>query len=201
MAAGKLLAKSLTRSAVSWLMPLTLSITVAGGSTLALAHGSAAQPHIAPALAVKGKLPPPPANVLDLRFGDFFRMPIGPAGLEPTEKLLSAHGRKVRLVGYVVREDEAREARMILAPLPVTLGDEDESLSDDLPATAVFVHLTGVGKHAPPYLVGLVQLVGTLDVGTIDEVDGRPSTVRLRLDAATSRRIFNAKPLVAERRR
>lgn len=180
---------------------LVSGAAIFGVSVDAFAHGAPVMPHVAPKLAVSGKLTPPPGDVLELKFGDFFRMPIGPAGLEPTEKLLSANGRKVRLVGYVVKEEDAREARLILAPLPVTLGDEDESLSDDLPATAVFVHLTGVGKRTPPYLAGLVQLVGILDVGTVDEADGRPSTVRLRLDAATSRQILNAKPLIRSNRR
>ena len=120
-----------------------------------------------------------PAAVTELRFRDFFRMPVGPRGLEPSSQLVALDGRSVRIRGYVVRQAERIPGLLILSPLPVELGDADESLSDDLPPAVVFVHF-----DAPaPDVAGLVQVTGTLDLGARDEADGHVSQVRLQLSA------------------
>ena len=80
---------------------------------MANAHGNAVTPHRAPALEVRGELPAPPAGVAILKFGEFFQMPVGPLGLEPSEKLLALNGKRIRLVGYMVREENP------VRPLPV----------------------------------------------------------------------------------
>ena len=163
----------------------------------ALAHGHGAiVPHRLPSVEVSGELPAPPAGVSALKFGEFFRMPIGPLGLEASEKLLSLNGKRVRLVGYMVREENPAPGRLLLSPLPVSLGDEDESLSDDLPPTTVYVHLENIRQRNAPYIPGLIHLTGTLEVGAKDEEEGRVSTVRLILDPSTSKRFMSAKPLV-----
>jgi hypothetical protein len=163
---------------------------------VAFAHGTQVVPHRVAALEVRGELPPPPAGVTNIKFGEFFRMPVGPRGLEPTEKLLALNGQRVRLVGYVVREEEPVPGRFLLSPLPVSLGDEDESLADDLPPTAVFVHLQGVKERNVPYIDGLVKLTGILEVGAKEEGGGRVSSIRLVLDSRASKQIFGAKPLL-----
>jgi hypothetical protein len=173
------------------LLPL-LAMFVPG---MAAAHGSVS-PHRVAAIEVRGELPPPKAGVASIKFGEFFRMPIGPLGLEPSEKLLALNGKPVRLVGYMVREETPGAGHFLFSPLPVSLGDEDESLSDDLPPTTVTVHLHGDGKQSIPWVDGLIQLSGTLEVGALDEGDGRVSAVRLVLDAQLSRRILRATPIV-----
>ena len=76
---------------------------------------------------------------------------------------------------------------LVLSPLPVELGDEDESLSDDLPVTATFVHLAaGQAQVAVPYLPGLLQFTGILQVGPSGEADGHVSSFRLLLDTPDS---------------
>ncbi len=116
------------------------------------------------------------------------KMPVGPKGLEPTERLLSLDGKRVRMVGYMVKQEVATPGMFILAHTPLALGDEDESLSDDLPATAVFVHLQGQGTSAAvPYVPGLIQLTGVLNVGAQDELDGHVSSYRLLLDAVPTK--------------
>lgn len=162
----------------------------------AAAHGAAAMPHRVAALEVRGELPPPPADVTSIKFGEFFQMPVGPYGLEPSEKLLALDGKRVRLVGYVVREEEPLPGRFLLSPLPVSIGDEDESLADDLPPTTVFVHLQGVKERIVPYIAGLIKLTGVLEVGAEEEAGGRVSTVRLVLDPKTSKQILGAKPVL-----
>ena len=158
----------------------------------ALAHGLSTRVNGPPtqnapmALQVHGELAPLD-GVVDLKFREFFRLPIGARGLEPSQKLLSLEGQRVRLVGYMVRPELPAAGMLILAPLPVTLGDEDESFSDDLPASAVYVHLSDAHSRVVlPYMPGLMVLTGVLQLGSLPEVDGRQSNVRLLLDEPSS---------------
>lgn len=175
---------------------LALSTLTVFLPAISFAHGIPAVPHRVAVLEVRGALPPPPAGVTNIKFGDFFRMPVGPFGLEPTDKLVALNGRRVRLVGYVVREEQSAPGRFLLSPLPISLGDEDESQADDLPPSTVFVHLQGVKERVVPYVVGLVKLTGVLELGARDEGDGRVSTVRLVLDARESKQILRARPVL-----
>ena len=152
-----------------------------------LAHGGQATLGAPPALAVSGVLPPPPAGVAELRFSDMFQRPVGPRGLEPSARLLALDGLSVRLVGYMASAESPIPGRLILSPLPIALGDEDEPLADDLPAQAVFVHLSGpAATQTLPNYRGLLQLQGRLSVGARDEPDGHLSSVRLLLDERAS---------------
>jgi hypothetical protein len=138
-------------------------------------------------LAVLGELPPPAAGVTDLKFRELFKLPIGPRGLEPSEKLIGLNGKRVRMVGYMAKEEDSAAGMFILSPLPVTMGDEDESFADDLPASAVFVHMESASNALIPYLPGLIKLTGTLQFGAQQEGDGRVSMVRLLLDPALAK--------------
>ena len=161
--------------------------------TCALWLGTSAQaePVSAPppaALAVKQALKPAPAGVSDLKFGEMFQRPVGPAGLTLTDKVKALAGQRVRIVGHMATAEEPTPGLLILSPLPVSLGDEDEKLVDDLPPSAVFVHLSAAHQHvALPNLGGLLQLTGTLELGPQEEADGHVSHFRLRLDDATSK--------------
>ena len=126
------------------------------------------------------------APATELRFAEFFQLPIGPRGLQASLKLLALDGQRVHMVGYMARQDgeTAVPGLFILAPLPVALGDEDESFADDLPASVLYVHLqprdsAGYVQH----MSGLITVFGTLELGAQPEIDGRTSFVRLRLEA------------------
>jgi hypothetical protein len=54
---------------------------------------------------LKAELPPLPEGVEELKFADFYKLPVGPRGLEPSAHLLSLDGKKVRLSGFFVFED------------------------------------------------------------------------------------------------
>jgi hypothetical protein len=152
-------------------------------------------------LAVRGPLAPPPADVTELKFGEMVKMPIGPKGLEPTDKLLNLQHKRVRMVGFMAKQDAATPGMLVFTPMPLALGAEDESLSDDLPGNAVFVHLNNA-QTVPPYLPGLIQLTGVLEVGAKEESDGHVSSYRLLLDADVTReivvlsRVFQMKPIL-----
>ncbi|GAA0708139.1 hypothetical protein [Dokdonella soli] len=142
-------------------------------------------------LAVSMQLGAPPAGVVDLKFQDLFKLPVGPKGLETTDKLRNLDGKRVRIVGYMVRQEAPSAGSFMLSPLPVSAGDEDESLADDIPASAVFVSLPNGKDVIVPALPGLVRIVGTLHLGAI-EVPGidRLAAVRIALDAAPERALL-----------
>lgn len=161
---------------------------------LAHAHGDAVSiPSVAArdvprALAVRGELGTPPHGVAELKFGDLFRMPVGPLGLEPSDKLAALDGKRVRMVGYVVPLYPPAQDRFLLSPLAVDIGHEDESLADNIPPSAVMVHLSESAGATIPRIAGLVQLTGTLSVGSReDAASGRVSSVQLTLDAPAAR--------------
>lgn len=156
------------RNAVLRALLLTVCVAIAGES--ARAEGPA---DIAP-----------PA---ELKFRDFFVLPVGPKGLAPSARLLALAGQRVRVVGYMARQEQPSAGIVIVAPLPVVLGDEDESFADDLPATTLYVHLDAADRERPmPYTPGLLSFTGKLQLGAMSEADGRMSFVRLQLDPGGS---------------
>lgn len=124
-----------------------------------------------------------PAPV-DLAFRDFYRLPVGPRGLEPTETLLGLNGRRVRIQGYVVQEEDPLPGLFLMTPTPVALAERADGPADYLPGATVFVHLRGDDARQQ-YLLhrpGLWTAVGTLELGGQEEPDGRHSYVRLVVD-------------------
>jgi hypothetical protein len=177
---------------VSTLMTSVLLHAVCQASTsdTARTHHDDAKTRVPAALAVRKELGPPPAGVTELKFRDVFKLPVGPKGLEPTDKLLALDGKRVRIVGYMVKQNPAPKGAFLLSPLPVMLGDEDEALADDLPATTLRVELDKTRDLPVPLLPGLLQVTGTLHVGMrVDPASGRSMPAQLVLDAAPQRAI------------
>lgn len=133
--------------------------------------------------AERSSLPAPPPGVTDLRFGEFFRLPVGRTGLEPSERLTGLSGQRVRLLGYVVGEEQPTPGVFMLTANPVTLAEVDDGPADDLPPATLFVHLAPVdADKVVAHRTGLLVISGVLDVGRQEEPNGRVSFVRLRLD-------------------
>lgn len=141
---------------------------------------------------VERALPAPPRDVAELRFHDVFKLPVGPRGLELTERLRELDGRRVRLVGYMVKADVA--GGFVLSPLPAELGDADEGLADDLPPSAVLVELPRSTDLRSGHMPGLIQVTGRLHVGSAQSADlpGRVFPARLELDAGLDRALRKA---------
>ena len=140
-----------------------------------------------------GAAQPPPAtaavvrNVTELRFREFFRSPVGPAGLEISDALRRADGELVRVFGYMVQYECPLHGRFMLTPLPVRVGDNADNDPDALPATTVVVYLhPGQKDLALPHMHDLLAASGRLDVGRKEERDGRVSWVRLQLESDAS---------------
>lgn len=123
------------------------------------------------------------APAQDLAFNEFYVMPIGPRGLEPTRRLLALRGQRVRLTGYMVHEEQPTPGVFMLTPQPVQLAEIADGPADDLPATTVYVYLpVDAQRRMIPYRPGAWQLTGTLELGAQAESNHRVSYARLRID-------------------
>jgi hypothetical protein len=153
------------------------------------------------------KLPSLPEGVEELKFSEFFRLPVGPRGLECSDRLRALDGKKVRILGFQVREqlsnctdcttETARPSakprpawinhlvpgRLLLSPSPATINMAHYGLADDLPPQILCVNAPELFGEPVPFTPGLLLLTGTLSVGNKTEADGRISIVRLELDA------------------
>lgn len=145
----------------------------------------AAQPATPPAQPADqpvSRLAPAPADIEVLRFNEFFEPP-GDRGLAFTPRLRSLAGKRVQLTGYMAQEERGVPGRLLLAPFPFTLHEDEYGLCDDLPPAVVFVRTPDQEERKLPFTPGLLRLTGTLELGARDEPDGRVSHVRLVLDS------------------
>ncbi len=172
-----------------FITPRSIAITVSlltfvclTASPRAMASPAAQPSSVSSTEAAQDKRESTESGVTELKFHDFFKLPVGPRGLEPTQKLLAMNGQRVQMIGYMARQENPVAGMFILSPLPVSMGDEDDSLADDLPASAVFVHSASQADRVVPYRDGLIKLSGRLELGPQEEADGHVSTVRLTLD-------------------
>ena len=148
--------------------------------------------------------PPAPEGVTDLSFEDFYQMPIGPRGMEFTDKIKELNGKRVRLAGFQIAEmvgvcnsepnatSPARKARAIfeasvpgrvlLSPLPDSVNFNHYALCEDLPPQIAFVTVPELFGQVVPQHPGPLLITGILDLGNKPEPDGRVSAVRITLD-------------------
>ena len=136
-------------------------------------------------------------EIVNLGFDEFFKMPVGRIGLEMSDKLKSLDGKKVRLRGFMVKEDRCRgghahnpadadkevvKGRFMLSPAPVMISYACFGTSDDLFPQTVFVRIPELANKPVPYSSTPLEIIGTLSVGPSQEPDDRISQVRLVLD-------------------
>ncbi len=126
-------------------------------------------------------LPNLPEGVSDLKFVEIFKSPVGERGLEFSDKTKTLDGKKVRLLGYMVRQSTYTPWKILLSAMPVTVCEKEYGFCDDLPASIVHVTLPKGASPIPQFTPGLMLLTGTLHLGNREEADGRLSTVRLDL--------------------
>ena len=161
-----------------------------------VSHSNAAA--VAQAPGKPAELPPLPEGVDELKFADFFKLPVGPLGLELSGKVTALDGKRVRILGHMVREQVEEEegeshkdsatpdivlGRLMLAPTPQIVNTEHYGLCEDLPPQTLFVTVPDLAGKPVPYTGGLMLLTGTLSVGARTEADGRTSILRLALDS------------------
>ena len=133
-------------------------------------------------------LPPPPPGVVHLEMGDLFVKPVGPRGLSLTERAKALQGKRVRVAGYMVRQEDPLPGVFLLTREPLAILDHEGGLSD-LPTDHVRVLVPGAdGAAAIPFTRRRLLLTGVLSLGNRAEGDGSVSVVRLTLDRADPRR-------------
>jgi hypothetical protein len=128
------------------------------------------------------KIPPLPEGVEEISFQEFFKNPVGPRGLEPTSKLLSLNGKRVRIMGFVAEMERSNKRNIILAPMPLKPQPEEYGPADEIPAAHVLVTIPGDPNKQVPLVQGALLLTGTFSVGNSTK-DGEISFVRMLLDA------------------
>lgn len=148
--------------------------------------------------------PPLPDGVADLSFEDFYKMPIGPRGMEFTDKIKALNGKRVRLAGFQVVEmvgvcnsepnagspvrraraslEASVPGRLLLGPTPESVNVNHYGLCEDLPPQIVAVTVSELFGQIVPQHPGPLLLTGVLDLGNRQEPDGRISAIRLALD-------------------
>src|SRR5882672_819043 len=110
----------------------------------ALALGLSVQMHVFAATEESeptSTLPSLPAGIEDLKFRDFFVMPVGPRGLEMSPKLSALDGRRVRILGYMAQQEEPHPGFFMLTPVPINVAEASDGMANDLPPATLFVHL------------------------------------------------------------
>jgi hypothetical protein len=120
--------------------------------------------------------------VADLRFDEFFKLPVGPKGIEVSPRLAGLDGKKVRILGYMVKQARPTPWTLLLSPVPVASNEAEYGLAEDLPPSLVRVSLPRSHQPITPHTPGLLLLTGTVEVGDREEPDGRHSLVRLQVD-------------------
>lgn len=117
-----------------------------------------------------------------LHFGDLLQHPIGPHGLEITQKAKSIHGQNVRLRGYMVKSEEDSIGQFYFAPLPIQLSEHADGPANDLTASAVLVKLDpSQANWAISHKAGALVLEGILRIERHEDAQGTVSWFQLQL--------------------
>lgn len=132
------------------------------------------------------KLPPLPEGVEELGFQEFFQNPVGPRGLEPSAKLLSLNGKRVRILGFVAEMERTSKRDIIFAPVPLKPQPEEYGLADEIPAAHVLATIPGDPNEQVLLVAGPLLLTGILSVGNAAQ-NGESSFVRLLLDSPAAK--------------
>lgn len=180
---------------MTWMLRLTLpgvfwaALSASGSEAVSRRRPAAPAEAVATPRAIPTNslpvLPPAPEGVTHLDFEQFFKKPVGPRGLELTDTLQSFNDRKVRLLGYMVKQERRTPGVFLLSPVPASTHESHYGLADDLPASTVHVFVPTMKYQVLPHTPGLMLLTGQLEVGNREEASGRVSTIRLTLDPPT----------------
>ncbi|AHF91857.1 hypothetical protein OPIT5_18170 [Opitutaceae bacterium TAV5] len=137
---------------------------------------------LAAELVANEKFPPAPEGVTDLRFSDFFKKPVGPRGLELSDRLRGLAGKRVRIMGFMVQQEQPVPHRVILAPYAFTTNEAEYGLCDDLPPAVVFVDVPGTRispehRSAAPFVSPLFARAAQFCCSTLKGEEARKVAV------------------------
>ncbi len=124
-----------------------------------------------------GQVSPSPEPVL-LEFREILER--GP-GAEPSVKVRSLQGSRVRIVGFMAHMEDAPHGAFYLVSRPLHCA-EDGAGTGDLPPDAIRVVVRSSAKEEIPFYPGLLAVSGVLEIGHETDDEGRPSFFRIVLD-------------------
>jgi hypothetical protein len=122
------------------------------------------------------------AEARPLELQAFFKLPIGPKGLEVTQKVLDASGHLVRITGFMVKNEMPMQGAFMLAPRPIQLSEHADGDANDLPASVCWVYLDSSQKNwQVPHTPGPVTVEGHFTLKRVEGTDGSVSWFHLQL--------------------
>jgi hypothetical protein len=117
-----------------------------------------------------------------LELQSFFKLPMGPKGMEVTDKVKQASGQKVRMTGFMVKNELPTQGAFMLAPRPVQMSEHADGDANDLPASVCWVYLDGPQKNwSVPYIPGPVTVEGIFTFKRLEAIDGSVAWFHLQL--------------------
>ena len=116
-----------------------------------------------------------------LDFKEFFET--STRGLRPTQKLINLKNRRVKLVGFMAQMENELEGSFFLVPRPVFC-DEEGGGNADIPPEAVLVIVPFRSHEKIPFVPGLLEVTGVLEIGHKEE-KRQLSSIRLIMDGPT----------------
>lgn len=127
--------------------------------------------------------PPSADQPTTLAFNEFFEP--STQGLKPSRKLIGLQHKRVKLTGFMAQMESELEGAFFLVPRPI-FSDEEGGGNADIPPEAVLVIVPFRLHENIPFVQGLLEVTGVIEVGNKEE-NGRVSSIRLIMDAPNSR--------------
>ena len=187
-------------------LPVLLSLLALGGVGMMVLSSPARTPLIEEPSSVQVKQETIALQAYEpFSFDEIYVMPAGPKGLEFTRKTSDLNGRQVRMDGFMVKHYHDDPTIFLFSPVPAVHNQVEYILADSLPTSLVHVIMDVRPGDAPVWKPQRITVLGTLETGVHQEIDGRVSHVRLRcdhvLDSRTNALIELRKPLALQRDR
>lgn len=122
------------------------------------------------------------SDALPLELRSFFKMPIGPRGMEVSQDVLKASGRKVRITGYMVKYENPVQGSFLLSPRPVQMSEHADGDANDLPAAVCWVYLDpSQANWTIPHMSGPITVEGQFKFKREEAADGSVAWFHLQL--------------------
>lgn len=175
----------MSASTTAKILPLLCVTSLIGVFSYLPSRTQARSPQNVPAPAAaasENPATPPPdlSDIPELALNDLIKRPAGPLGLELSDDVKSLEGKRIKVTGFMVHTDWADPSTFILANYPSNISEREFGPSDDLPPVQLFVKLPESMKTG--FQRGVLQLAGTLRLGSAEEPYDRRSFLRLEID-------------------
>ncbi|MEY4447000.1 MAG: hypothetical protein RLZZ433_15 [Pseudomonadota bacterium] len=122
------------------------------------------------------------SDVMPLELRSFFKIPMGPRGMEVTQDVQKASGQRVRITGYMVKYENPLPGSFLLSPRPVQMSEHADGDANDLPAAVCWVYLDPSQSNLSiPHLPGPITVEGQFKFKREEAADGSVAWFHLQL--------------------